>query len=72
MSDEDPCLNAVDLQITISPSQPSSGMIADRVEQGVRVVHIPTGKWSECTLYRHQYQNKREALRLLSEQLNGE
>jgi len=38
---------------------------------GVRVTHKATGKFAECTLYRHMYKNKSEAFRLLNRQLRG-
>ena len=43
----------------------------NKVETGVRIVHIPTGIVSRSTEERSQYQNRQRAMKKLQEKLAG-
>ena len=63
------CCDPLDLMIESWPPQPEGGMMTGKIEPGIKVSQLPTGKFAECTLYRQQHKNRCEALRLLGEQL---
>lgn len=58
-----------DLKVECWPQCISKGMITGKLEAGVKITHLPTGKTAVCTLYRQQYKNKEEAIKLLKRQL---
>ena len=43
----------------------------NKVETGVRVIHIPTGTVAQSTEERSQFQNKRRAMERMREKLTG-
>jgi protein subunit release factor B len=43
------------------------GQNQNKVSSGVRIIHEESGARGECRNYRHQYQNKKEALRRLTD-----
>lgn len=56
-------INPSDLLIsTFTAPRQGGSTTADKV-RGVRVTHLPTGIYSQCTKHRHAYQNRDEALR---------
>lgn len=43
----------------------------NKVETGVRIIHLPTGLVSQSTEERNQFQNKQRAMEKLQEKLAG-
>jgi protein subunit release factor A len=58
-------LDPKDLVVKQHPPSPKGGMQVPNMSRGIRVEHIPTGCAVECTKYRTQHENRRDALALL-------
>jgi protein subunit release factor A len=58
-------LLGTDLEITLWPPEPKTGMLTGKIPQGIRAEHMPTGCVVICTKERSQHQNKRLALKYL-------
>ena len=58
-----------DLKFECWPRCVSKGVTTGKLESGIKVTHLPTGKTAACTVYRLQYKNKEEAIKLLKQQL---
>lgn len=58
-----------DLVITCSRGSGKGGQKRNKTSTKVRIVHVPTGHWTECDETRSQHENKRIAFRKLADQL---
>ena len=58
-----------DYKVECYPPLPTGGMQTGRIPSGVKVTHLPTGKFAICTEHRLQYLNRDAALKLLIAEL---
>lgn len=60
-----------DLRVELWPPTPARGMLVPRINQGVKVTHLPTGLAVVCEEHRAMHHNRNTALAQLAELLKA-
>lgn len=58
-------LTPSDLKIEVYPAPMRTGMQTGKMAPGVKITHMPSGLWVVCDEHRHQYKNRKKALKEL-------